>query len=116
MNKKIDEIYSSSAGRQVLGSILQEPELLKTHQLKATDFVDTILQTVFKAIDYLARNGATQIDRFEVGEYLKQNYPPMYKVFEKHDGLSFLKNLAALSKPENFEYYYTKLKKYSVLR
>ena len=116
MNKKIDEIYSSSAGRQVLGSILQEPELLKTHQLKATDFVDTILQTVFKAIDYLARNGATQIDRFEVGEYLKQNYPPMYKVFEKHDGLSFLKNLAALSKPENFEYYYTELKKYSVLR
>ena len=71
---------------------------------------------MFKAIDYLARNGATQIDRFEVGEYLKQNYPPMYKVFEKHDGLSFLKNLAALSKPENFEYYYTELKKYSVLR
>ena len=37
------------------------------------------------AIDYIARSGATQIDPFEVGEYLKQNYSYFYKVFEKHN-------------------------------
>ena len=116
MNKRIDEIYSSSAGRQVLGSIIQKPELLKTHQLQASDFVDAPNQIIFMAIDYIARSGATQIDPFEVGEYLKQNYSYFYKVFEKHNGIEFLKNVAALSKPENFEYYYTELKRYTVLR
>lgn len=28
MNKRIDEMYDASAGRQVLGSIIQKPELL----------------------------------------------------------------------------------------
>ena len=97
MNKRIDEIYSSSAGRQVLGSIIQKPELLKTHQLQASDFVDAPNQIIFMAIDYIARSGATQIDPFEVGEYLKQNYSYFYKVFEKHNGIEFLKNVAALS-------------------
>ena len=80
MNKRIDEIYSSSAGRQVLGSIIQKPELLKTHQLQASDFVDAPNQIIFMAIDYIARSGATQIDPFEVGEYLKQNYSYFYNV------------------------------------
>ena len=67
MNKRIDEIYSSSAGRQVLGSIIQKPEILKTHQIQASDFVDAPNQIIFMAIDYIAQSGATQIDPFEVG-------------------------------------------------
>ena len=73
MNKKIDELYDANAGRQVLGAIIQKPALLRTHQLQASDFVGTVYQTMFNAIDYITKNGANQIDPFEVDDYLKHS-------------------------------------------
>lgn len=111
-----NEIYNVRTGWEVLGCILQNPELIKTHPLTISDFVGVHHKMFFDAINYIAKSGATVIEPIEIRDYLKNASLPRFQEFSKMNGIEVLNNYIKFSKPENFEYYYAELKKYSVLR
>ena len=50
-----NEIYNVRTGWEVLGCILQNPELIKTHPLTISDFVGVHHKMFFDAINYIAK-------------------------------------------------------------
>lgn len=105
--------------RQTLGSLMKSPLLLVQYSdIQATDFnhklsriVFTILQSMFggkKAIS----SGTTPMEvDLEI-----EKHEALAAVYRGAQGLDFLKDCYEFSEPEHFEYYYTQLKKLSLLR
>ena len=115
-DSKLTDVCDSSAIRQVLGCIIQDPSLLKIYKLVTSDFVDTFHQIIFASIFNLYKNEYEVIDAYLISDYLKDNFPVHYKIFERHNGISFLNNISSLAVLGNFKGNYTTVKKWSLLR
>lgn len=112
---EIKEINSSSAERQVLGAIMQKPELLKSYSLNSSDFTFRGHEYMFLAIKSLASNSKS-ITYPDILEYLEEAYPSKGKYLEKCNYLGFTQELLLTYNPENIAEYYGRLKKFSLLR
>jgi len=101
---------------QVLGCLIRQPMLILEEKYKFTkaDFPEQIYEAIFVAIDYLLKNGAPEIDCMAIFNFLK-GYPSYYKSVEKNGGMRYLENCEEIAELGNFEYYYTKVKKLSLL-
>ena len=101
---------------QVLGCLIQQPMLLLEEKYKfiKADFPELMYEAIFVAIDYLLKNGAPEIDCMAIFNFL-EGYPSYHKAVEKNGGMRYIENCEALAELGNFEYYYTKLKKLSLL-
>jgi replicative DNA helicase len=110
MNTKNDAI-------QIIGILMKNPSLLSRtdrYNLTLADFPTRFLKYLFGAIASLHSNGAQAIDVIDVENFLDTN-PQAKLVFEKENGIDFLKDAMEFSKEENFDYYYTHLKKLNAL-
>ena len=69
-DSKLTDVCDSSAIRQVLGCIIQDPSLLKIYKLVTSDFVDTFHQIIFASIFNLYKNEYEVIDAYLISDYL----------------------------------------------
>lgn len=101
---------------QVLAALIQDPLLFADNNYKFTieDFPEQFHQIVFGAIEHLALNGMQKIDYIDIDQFLRQ-YPIQYKVFVENNGVAYIQNCLKLFDKKKFDYYYSTLKKYSLI-
>ena len=107
-----------SSIQQILGILAQRPQLLSEvdkYSLTITDFSNRFEKYIFLAISGLYKQGATSIEPIDVANFLEQE-PSGKKFFDSNNAIEYLQDAIDFSKPDNFDYYYNKLKKINLLR
>lgn len=112
---KINSYVNKQSIREVLGSLLQNPSLIREYKIVQNDFPETFHKLIFAAINNLYKSGAETIDVVAIDEYLS-HYETQYQLFTKNEGISFLEKIQEMALQSNFKYYYDQLKKFSLLR
>jgi replicative DNA helicase len=103
---------------QVLGSILKNPLLLADsgkYELTNDDFPEQFHKIIFATVYNLYDDGTEVINEVTIDGYLRQ-YDIQYSIFNKNDGIEYLLSIIELAEESNFEYYYKRLKKFSLIR
>jgi replicative DNA helicase len=102
---------------QVIGCLTKAPYLLldDRYPLIQDDFPERFHKIVFTAVENLIKMGAQEITSISVDHYLA-NYPKQYKVFTDNDGMDYLDRASAMSEVDNYDFYYTVLKKFALLQ
>lgn len=101
-----------------IGCLLQDPTLLDDldRPIEREDFnTESFYELLFVAIYNLHMQGCTSIDEFSIDSYLS-TYKKQYTVFQENRGIEYLSNAREMSSLENYDYYYHRLRKYSLLR
>ena len=103
---------------QVLGGIMQRPDLLAEkdrYSLTPDDFPSKFEKIIFVSLHNLYEQGAKKISEIDVDVFLNTN-PTHKKIFEANDGIGYLSDIREYSEPENFPFYYNRLKKLNLLK
>ena len=103
---------------QIFGSLMKQPELLSevdNYSLIPSDFESAFERYIFISIANLYKEGAKNISIVDIDSYLSEK-PHIHETFKKYNGIEYLQDAIDLSETSNFEYYYTKLKKYNALK
>lgn len=100
----------------MLGCIINNPSLLDDYCLTIADFDgEDFHQIVFSCIFNLYNQGAKVLDYFAIDSFLS-SYEKQYKIFNDNKGLDYLADAKSMCQPDNFEYNYNRVKKFSLLR
>lgn len=111
MNEKNDII-------QIFGILMKNPEFLSQvdkYNLTLADFPSRFEKYIFDAINGLYFNGAKSISVIEIENYLEANAAAK-ATYESLKGREYLEDALEFSQEENFDYYYTHLKKINALK
>jgi replicative DNA helicase len=103
---------------QILGCLMKRPQILSDidkYQLEVSDFTNQLDKFVFSAIYNLYQGGAESIHTIDIDMYLQSNSLAK-DIMQKENGIGFLQDCEAYCEIENFNYYYSKLKKINLLR
>ena len=101
---------------QCLGSLMKMPSLLEEYTIEPSDFeVEEFYQIIFSCIYNLYAQDVKIIDCFSIDSYLS-NYEHQYKIFEMNHGREYCISAMEIAEPNNFSYYYERLRKFSLLR
>lgn len=103
---------------QVLGCILKNPLLLadsSKYQLTNDDFPEQFHKIIFAVVNNLYEDGTEVINEVTIDGYLRE-YDIQYSIFNKNDGIEYLLKIQELAEESNFDYYYKRLKKFSLIR
>ena len=104
------------ATRQVIGCLMLNPLLfLEYPDLYSTDFDNKVARICFLSIKNLYDNGATKLTPIEVDQEISQ-YSNSAAIYNSGNGLDLLKEAYEFATLSNFELYYNRFKKYSLLR
>ena len=114
------DLFDTNASLYVLSSLMHNPLLLQDERYAfvKTDFYKPLQQMVFYAIFNMAQNGVERITPQDIDLYLNQ-YSAQYEYYKKEKGYEFVIqcfNTAEGSDSKQFDMYYNRLKKFSVLR
>ena len=104
--------------QQVLGSLIKDSSILDQvdkYRLTPLDFSSTFERVIFTAISGLHAQGARSIGIVDIENYIEANGISK-KIFNDNNGIEYLQDIEELTDPENFPYYYAKLKKINLLR
>lgn len=110
--------YDTSAAIQVIGCTILQPNLLNEdgqYFYSADDFVTEIHRVAFGAVFNLHQMGAERITPKTIEDYL-QGHPESYGVYQQSKGSEWLQNCIDTADIANFDYYYSRLKKMTLLR
>ena len=103
---------------QVVGNVFKNPKLLDDtdkYSITEDDFPDRFHKIVFGAIYKIYELGANKITLENISDFLSSR-PKSEAVYKKEKGEEWLLNVAEMSQPESFDYYYSRLKKFTLLR
>lgn len=103
---------------QVIGCVFNNPLLLDfgdKYVISEDDFPDTFHKIVFGSIYKLFESGATKITLSNILDFLSTR-PKSEAVFKSQKGEEWLLAVADKATPESFDYYYGRLKKFTLLR
>lgn len=104
------------AYRQVIGCLMKNPLLFLEYQdITPNDFDIKVARICFIIIKQLYEQGATVLSPIEIDQEVEK-YENSAIVYKQSGGLDFLKAAYEFSEPNNFNMYYVRLKKYSLLR
>lgn len=110
--------YDAAAAIQVIGCTIQKPSLLDEdgrYFYSSDDFITDIHRVAFGAIFNLHQMGAERITPKTVDDYL-QSHPESYGIYKHSKGNEWLQNCMDNADLQNFDYYYDRLKKMTLLR
>lgn len=111
--------YSDTiASLQVLGCIMNDLSLLDNegvYFLTPADFPKGFHQTIFSALANLRVMGTQRIDVATIEAYL-QDKAVSYAEYKANDGARFITSCMTEADRSNFNYYYTTVKKFTLLR
>ena len=108
----------TTAIMQVIGCVYNNPKLLEftdKYTVVDEDFADTFHKTVFGAIYKLHELGASSISLETISDFLSER-PKSKAVYETNKGEEWLLKVSDVAMPSTFDYYYQRLKKFSLLR
>ena len=114
----INKYYDANAAIQVIGCILEKPSLLdddSNHFYTEDDFVTSFHRIMFGSIYNLYKMGTQNITTLEIEDYLK-NRPEAKATYKAGGGAKWLAEAANNADILNFDYYYNRLKKMTLLR
>ena len=103
---------------QVIGCVFNNPHLLDftdKYTITEDDFPDTFHQIVFGAIYKIHELGATAVTLENISDFFSTR-PKSAAVFKQNKGEEWLMKVADSSMPSSFDYYYNRLKKFTLLR
>ena len=116
---KINRYYNINSAIEVLSSLLNNPSLLNKNEyvLREEDFVTPTHKVIFKcAYNLGVVQGFREIKIGDIESYLSQREPVSHKkIFENEENLKWLTSLKE-NESSDFDYYYNKLKKFSLIR
>lgn len=112
INKDFVDKYSIG---YVLGCIFKEPKIIKEYPLVSNDFTEKFHKIIFASVNNLVKQGATTLDSIIIDEYISQ-FEEQYRIFTKNDGINYIDNVSNLIDIGNIQYYYDRVKKFSLLR
>ena len=105
------------AYRQIIGSLIQKPLLfLEYPDIYVSDFDNKVIKVCFMGIRRLYDSGATKLSVLEIDEEISKIDSAGTAIYKNGGGLDFLKTAYEFAQLDNFEIYYNRLKKYSLLR
>ena len=104
------------AYRQIIGCLMINPLLfIEYPDMYPTDFIECkVARICFINIQHLYNEGATKLTPIEVDQEIEK-HANSAAVYKKDNGLDFLKASYEFAEPSNFNLYYTRFKKYSLL-
>ncbi len=103
---------------QVLGCIFKNPLLLadsNKYQLTREDFPEKFHKLIYAALYNLYNDGTVVISEIDIDGYLK-DYDIQYTIFNDNDGMEYISRIKEIAELDNFDYYYKRLKKFSLIR
>lgn len=103
---------------QVIGCIYNNPSLLDIedkYTITEDDFQDKFHQIVFGSIFKLHELGAQEITLKSIGDFLADR-PKSEAIYKQNKGDEWLAKVSENAAPLTFDYYYGRLKKFSLLR
>lgn len=114
------ELYDKNAAMYILSCLMRNPLLLQNEKYAfvKTDFDLPVHQMVFYAIFNMAQNGAERITPVDIDLSIKQ-YDSQYAYYQGAKGYDFVLecyNMTEGADGSQFESYYNRLKKFSILR
>lgn len=110
-------LSDSQAYSQVIGCLMYKPLLfLEYPNIQSYDFDFTPAKVCLFAIKKLYEAGATVLSPLEVDQEIVQSGSAALQAYQSENGLNFLKEAYEHAQLGNFELYYKRLKKYSLLR
>ena len=107
-----------TATMQVIGCVFNNPSLLDItdkYSIIDEDFADSFHKIVFGAIYKLHELGAKSISLTNVSDFLSDR-PKSEAIYKQNKGEEWLTRVAENSMASTFDYYYGRLKKFSLLR
>ena len=113
-------LYDSNSTMYVLGALIRDPSLVEksSYILTESDFIG-LHKIIFGAIYNLRAESINKITPLDIDLYLKQ-YSKQYDLYKKENGLEYLQNIYgivdATFEESQFEYYYNRVKKFTILR
>lgn len=113
-----EALTDKRAYANTLGCLMKDPTLVEDidRPLDREDFnTETFYDLLFVAIYNLSMQGCKTIDEFAIDSYLS-GFKDQYRIFQENRGLDYLNNIKELCSLENYDYYYHRLRKYSLLR
>ena len=119
MNKKdLLKLQDKIAYLPVFAGLLKEPDKLRIssgYHFDLDDFPEKFHKILFSAINNLYEDGVKLITKIEINNYLS-NFPDQYRIYQDNEGDAYLDAILELDEVENFDYHYTRIKKFSLLR
>jgi len=103
---------------QVLAGLIKNPNLvLRTdkYSFNQEDFGSDFYLYIYGAISNLKSMGAKTINLLDIDNYLSSR-PNIYKTYIDKKGPEYLSDLVKSSDEDNFDYYYDRMKKMTLLR
>ena len=103
---------------QVIGCVFNNPSLLDItdkYSIVDEDFADSFHKVVFGAIYKLHELGAKSISLTNISDFLSDR-PKSEAIYKQNKGEEWLTRVAENSMASTFDYYYGRLKKFSLLR
>lgn len=119
IKKQIEKYYDKRASCQVLGCLMKDPSLLKDkkYALNIEDFPYGLHQLIYTCIHNLSLQDLKEIKIADIESYLNTNDPKSYtQLFDNEKNLEWLYQIYEDGNTFNYEYYYNKVRKLSLLR
>lgn len=113
-----EALTDKRAYANTLGCLMKDPTLVEDidRPLDREDFnTETFYDLLFVAIYNLSMQGCRTIDEFAIDSYLS-GFKDQYRIFQENKGLEYLNSIKEYCSLENYDYYYHRLRKYSLLR
>ena len=108
----------TTAIMQVIGSVFKNPQILDftdKYTVVDEDFADEFHKVAFGAIYKIHELGADKITLENISDFLASR-PKSAAVFKQQKGEEWLLKVSETCLPEAFDYYYSRLKKFTLLR
>lgn len=114
----MDKIYSTEAARNLLGALLNKPQVLLSGKYDITreDFKPFLVHyRLMAVIENLVAEGCAEIDSMMVAQFIEP-YEEVVELFNDNNTLEFIDTIKSVINPDNIELYLNKVKKLSALR
>lgn len=111
-------IYDKRAAANLIGCLMVKPELLNNiekYVFDKNDFALPLHKIIFSTISNLYCSGAEKLSINDIHDYLSK-YPELYNTFINNKGSEFLIAAEESAEIANFDIYYDRVKKLSLLR
>ena len=108
----------TTAIMQVIGTVFKNPQILEytdKYNIVDEDFADEFHRIAFGAIYKIHELGADKITLENISDFLSSR-PKSAAVFKQQKGEEWLLKVSESCLPEAFDYYYGRLKKFTLLR
>ena len=113
-SKYIDTISTM----QVIGNVFKTPQLLEftdKYNVVDEDFVEPLHKIIFGAIYKLYELGSNKITLENISDFLASR-PKSEAIYKQQKGEEWLTKVSEICSQDSFDYYYNRLKKFSLLR